>query len=258
MDISQPLLALPLESQLMIGAALYIAYCIFGIAGFGAALVAGPTMAHFMPMTTIVPLLALLDFTASATNLVKDKKDIATHEAKALLVFMAIGSLVGAYLLFNIRPDIMILLFGLFAIFYSLYASAKALRKQSLSPFSTAWRAAFGTIGGTFSAMFGSGGFIYSIYIMSRIKTKEAVRATQSTLIGFSTLIRIIIFAVAGIYSHWSLWLAAGALLPIMWLGIVTGRSIAHRLNREQFMLLVYAIVLISGISLIIRYTNTL
>ncbi len=38
---------------------LAIAYIIFGIAGFGTALIAAPVLAQIMPVATIVPLLAL-------------------------------------------------------------------------------------------------------------------------------------------------------------------------------------------------------
>ena len=45
---------------------LVVAYVIFGIAGFGTALVAAPVLAHAMPIASVVPLLALLDFGAAA------------------------------------------------------------------------------------------------------------------------------------------------------------------------------------------------
>ena len=47
---------------------LVVAYIIFGIAGFGTALVAAPILAHAMPIASVVPLLALLDFGAAALN----------------------------------------------------------------------------------------------------------------------------------------------------------------------------------------------
>ena len=47
---------------------LVVAYIIFGIAGFGTALVAAPVLAHAMPIASVVPLLALLDFGAATLN----------------------------------------------------------------------------------------------------------------------------------------------------------------------------------------------
>jgi len=47
---------------------LAIAYAIFGIAGFGTALIAAPVLAQIMPVATIVPLLALLDCLTAIVN----------------------------------------------------------------------------------------------------------------------------------------------------------------------------------------------
>ncbi len=49
--------------------------------------------------------------------------------------------------------------------------------------------------------MFGSGGFIYAMYLSRRLDDKDAMRATQSALIALSTFTRVVIFALAGIYT---------------------------------------------------------
>ena len=46
----------------------------------------------------------------------------------------------------------------------------------------------FGSIGGVFSAMFGSGGFIYAMYLSRRLADKDAVRGTQSALLALGTI----------------------------------------------------------------------
>lgn len=90
-------------------------------------------------------------------------------------------------------------------------------------------------MGGVFSTMFGSGGFIYAMYLSRRLPDKDAVRATQSTPIGLSTFTRVIIFAVAGIYNDWSLLTLAACLVPAMVIGIYAGHRITLRPTREQF-----------------------
>ncbi|HMN82387.1 MAG TPA: sulfite exporter TauE/SafE family protein, partial [Burkholderiaceae bacterium] len=67
-------LPLPSLQLLVVCLGVGIAYVIFGLAGFGTALVAGPVLAHFVPVATIVPLLALLDFVAAAVNVASDRK----------------------------------------------------------------------------------------------------------------------------------------------------------------------------------------
>ncbi len=43
---------------------LLFAYLVFGMAGFGSALIATPVLAMYLPLSMIVPILALIDLTA--------------------------------------------------------------------------------------------------------------------------------------------------------------------------------------------------
>ena len=70
---------------LIIGLGIALAYIVFGIAGFGTALVAGPILILFMPLSKIVPLLVLLDFVAAFGNLLPSRRDVAKPELLRLL-----------------------------------------------------------------------------------------------------------------------------------------------------------------------------
>ena len=48
--------------------AIALAYIVFGVAGFGTALVAGPILILCLPLSKIIPLLVLLDFVAAFSN----------------------------------------------------------------------------------------------------------------------------------------------------------------------------------------------
>ncbi|MFD1260226.1 sulfite exporter TauE/SafE family protein [Entomomonas asaccharolytica] len=168
-----------------------IAYIIFGITGFGTALIASPILAFFIPVNKIVPLLALLDCFAAITNVTRDRLKADTSELKRIIPLMVLGSLVGAGILFYTRPDILLPILGFFVICYAIY-NLTGIKPQST--YSAKAVFPFGFIGGIFSALFGSGGFIYAIYLSGRIKDKNIIRVTQSTLIGLSTFTRVIIF----------------------------------------------------------------
>ena len=111
-----------------------------------------------------------------------------------------------------------------------------------------------GLVGGVFSALFGSGGFIYAMYLSNRIDTKEGVRATQSSIIGLSTLTRAVLFLIAGVYADLSLLLYVALLLPAMFAGVYIGRHITLRMTREQFLMVVNVLLIASGGVLILRY----
>ncbi|MBZ9785807.1 sulfite exporter TauE/SafE family protein [Pseudomonas sp. REP124] len=237
----------------VIGLGIALAYIVFGIAGFGTALVAGPILILFMPLSKIVPLLVLLDFVAAFGNLLPSRRDVARPELLRLLPCMAVGCTLGVTFLLNLKSDLLLLLMGLFISAYAIYSLwIKAAPKQ----LSAGWSVPMGTVGGMFGALFGSGGFLYAIYLNSRLPKDEA-RATQSALISCSTVVRLSLFAIAGVYSDVPLLVLAVCLLPAMALGLWVGRRLTRRLSREAFVRLVTWLVLVSGIALIGRYLST-
>lgn len=247
--------ALPLSPSALAIAllAVGIAYVIFGLAGFGTALVAAPVLAHLVPVATIVPLLALLDFVAAAVNVARDGRAADRVELRRIVPAMALGSLAGAALLLRGRPDVLLLALGVFAMGYGLYALS-GRKPGARWPASAAWP--FGGVGGVFSALFGSGGFIYAIYLAGRIDAPERIRVTQSALIGLSTLTRVVIFLLAGVYADGAVLVLAVLLAPAMLAGSAIGRRLTLGLPRERFLRIVSAVVLCSGCALVWRYAR--
>ena len=101
---------------------LIAAYIIFGIAGFGTALIAAPLLAHVMPVTAIVPLLAILDCLAAIAMGVRLGDKVAKDELVRLVPLMIVGSLIGTYLLLIIPPRPMMLALGVFVVAYAIYS----------------------------------------------------------------------------------------------------------------------------------------
>ena len=230
---------------------LLCAYIIFGIAGFGTALVASPVLVLYIPVAKIVPLLALMDLCAAVINVSRDGKKADWAELKRLIPFMVIGSLVGATILLVLKPDLLLLALGIFVVCYSTYALS-GLKPDHI--FLPTWAIPFGAVGGIFSALFGSGGFIYAIYLSSRLRDKNAMRITQTTLIGLSTLTRVVLFTLAGVYLDTSLLWLAVFLAPGMVIGITLGRRLTLNMSKEQFLKIINMVVLVSGLMLIVRY----
>ena len=236
---------------LIILLAIGAAYIVFGIAGFGTALVAGPVLIHFMPLAKIIPLLVLLDFVAAFGNWLPARKAVARDELARLLPCMAVGCSLGVLFLLQLKSDLLLLLMGLFVTTYAIYSLAVKVRPAQLSGL---WALPMGTVGGLFGALFGSGGFLYALYLNARLDSKEQARATQSALISCSTIVRLGLFLLAGVYADLSLLLLAACLLPVMALGLWAGRRLSLKLSREAFVRLVTWLVLASGLALIGRY----
>lgn len=248
---AQSHLPLPPLQLLVVCLGVAVAYLIFGLAGFGTALVAGPVLAHFVPVATIVPLLALLDFAAASVNVARDFRAADTVELKRIVPAMVIGSLAGAAILLLGKPETLLLALGIFAVCYGLYSLSGLKPDTKFTPNAAL---PFGLVGGVFSALFGSGGFIYAIYLAGRIDASDRIRVTQSTLIGLSTLTRAVLFLLAGVYANAEILMLALVLAVPMLIGTAIGRRITMALSRAQFLRIVSGIVLLSGAALIWRY----
>lgn len=247
--LSAVALDLPALGAVCLGVA--VAYVIFGMAGFGTALIAAPVLAHFVSVATVVPLLALLDFAAAGLSVARGAASADAAELRRIVPPMLLGSAAGAAILLLGRPDALLLALGLFAVGYALHSLGGARPPTALPP-----RAAlpFGLVGGIFSALFGSGGFLYAIYLAGRLETAERIRVTQSTLIGLSTLTRALLFLAAGVYGDCALLALAVLLVPAMLAGTAIGRRITLRMPRPHFLKLLGVLVLGSGLALIHRW----
>ena len=232
--------------------AIALAYVVFGVAGFGTALVAGPLLILCLPLSKIIPLLVLLDFVAAFGNWLPSRRDVARPELLRLLPCMAMGCVIGVVFLLNLKSDLLLLLMGIFISAYAVYSLAVKVRPTEVAP---VWAIPTGVTGGLFGALFGSGGFLYALYLNARLP-KDAARATQSALISCSTVVRLSLFVIAGVYADGTLLLLAACLLPAMALGLWTGRRLTRKLSREAFVRLVTWLVLASGIALIARYLS--
>ena len=79
-----------------------VAYFVFGLVGFGSTLVAAPMLAHVLPVTTVVPTLALTDLVAAWSNGWRLSSHVVRSELYRLVPALFIGSALGAWLLFTL------------------------------------------------------------------------------------------------------------------------------------------------------------
>lgn len=227
-----------------------LAYVVYGMVGFGSTLIAAPMLAHVLPVTTVVPAMALTDLIAAWSNGWRLSSHVAMSELRRLVPALFIGSALGAYVLFSLPLNLLMTLLGIFVVLYAL----NGLRPQRLKPpLSAHWAWWYGIAGGTLSALFGAGGWVYSIYLTRRIEEPQQIRATQNAILMFSSLIRVGLFAVAGRLFDLNLLLLVLTLLPAVALGLYAGHHITLRLDRRRFMQVLYSVLLLTGSSLLIR-----
>jgi uncharacterized protein len=245
----------PFETIAVAVPALVVAYVIFGVAGFGAALVSAPVLAHVLPVATIVPLLALLDCAASLINGVRLSDKMAKSELAVLVPLMAVGTAVGIALLLVMPARPMMLALGVFVTAYALYGLWAPPPTKTIG---RGWAGVAGPVGGVFSGMFGSGGPIYAMYLSRRLHDRDAFRATQTAQIAFATMTRGVMFAFAGVYTDWRMLGLVVAFAPAMLIGTWLGHHMTLRMSRETFLRLLYLLLIASGVSLLVRASELL
>lgn len=227
------------------------AYVVFGLVGFGSTLVSAPLLAHLLPVSTIVPTLALTDMIASWSNGWRLSEHVVRRELWRLVPALFVGSALGAWLLFTLPVKLLMPLLGAFVVLYAL----RGLRAQTVArtPLSPRWAWWYGGVGGVFSALFGAGGWVYSVYLMRRLDDVQQIRATQTTVLMFSSVIRVGLFLLAGrLLEPELLWLVL-CLLPAVALGLYIGHQASLRLDKRRFLQVLHGVLLLTGSSLILR-----
>jgi uncharacterized protein len=226
-----------------------LAYIIFGISGFGSTLIAVPLLAHLYPIKFVIPMIVLLDCIGAISMGVRLRADVNKAELLPLLPFLAAGLLIGAFLLLRVPSTFLLGGLGVVVVLYgALYASGKqpAFRVPR-------WTAGpVGIFAGTTSSMFGVGGPIYVMYLTARGSSPANIRATVPVIFIFTTIARIVIFAVAGLFTLEVLYTAA-ALLPVMLLGMWLGHHLHLNMTREQIVRIMGVLLVGSGASLLVR-----
>ncbi len=227
-----------------------VAYTVFGLSGFGSTVVAVPILAHFVPISYLVPLMAILDLTCAAFMGFTGREQVSRAELKRILPFMFVGFVLGATLLVGI-PDVYLrAALGLFAMSVGIHSIFNPTLHRKISAL---WSVPTGILGGAIATVFGAGGPIYVTYLSGRLTDKTEIRSTMSALISISAFTRAAVYAIAGLLLHATTLLGAAVLSPFVWLGLRLGHRIHVGLTQEQMRRSLGALLVLSGGSLLVR-----
>ena len=230
-------------------AVIVLGYLVFGLSGFGSTIVTVPILAHFLPISYLVPLLALIDCVTATVVGRTSREHLARDELKALLPITFVGFVVGVTVLVKV-PDVYLrTALGVFAVAVGIHGIVNPVVTRRVSRW---WSLPTGIFGGAMSTTFGTGGPIYATYLTARLSDKSQIRATMSTLIAISAIVRAVTYVVTGLVT---VALATGALLaaPFAWLGLKVGTRIHVGLSQQQMRRVIGALLVLTGSSLLIR-----
>ena len=223
---------------------------IFGITGFGAALITIPLATHFVPLPFALALFALGDLAMAFSVGLENPRNAVRSEWTRLVPMILVGTALGVTLLVNLPRQAGMLLLGLFVLSFALYSLVKRGTSRTVSK---AWAWVAGLAGGITSTVFGAGGPPYAIYLSQRGLTKEQFRATMGFATMTSISLRVVAFLITGLLLHLDVWTAALAVVPAAFIGIAAARRAFAWISREALMKAVSLMLLASGGALVVR-----
>jgi uncharacterized protein len=230
--------------------AVVLGYTVFGLSGFGSTAITVPILAHYLPVSYLVPLMALLDCACSSIVGGTNREHVAKEELKWLVPVMLGGFAIGATALVKVPDEYLRVALGAFAIAIGGYSIANPTVHRRISRL---WVIPVGLVGGAVATVFGAGGPIYATYLSARLGDKSRVRATTSALISISAFSRAVIYAVSGLLLHVAIGLGALVLAPFVWAGLALGTRIHVGLSQQQMRRVVGALLVFTGLSLVWR-----
>ncbi len=227
-----------------------VAYTVFGLSGFGSTVISVPVLAHFLPISYLVPLMALLDLASAALVGTAGRAHVSKPEMKRIIPAMFVGFVLGATLLVKVPDEYLRTALGLFAMSVGIYSIFNPSLHRTISAW---WSVPAGLIGGAIATVFGAGGPVYATYLSGRLKDKTEIRSTMSALISISAFSRAVIYAVTGLILHAAIFAGFAVLAPFVWVGLKVGDRIHVGLSQEQMRRVVGAVLVLTGGSLLVR-----
>jgi uncharacterized membrane protein YfcA len=227
-----------------------VAYTVFGLTGFGATAITVPILAHFLPVTYLVPTVALIDLVSSISVGTAAREHLARDELKRILPWMLLGFVLGVTVLVGVPERYLRVALGVFASVVGLYGMFNPRLVKTISRW---WAVPAGLVGGSIATVFGAGGPIYATYLSGRLADKSQVRSTVATLISISAFVRALLYALSGLLLHVAIFAGALALGPFAWAGVKIGHRVHVGLSQEQMRRAVGALLVLIGASLLMR-----
>lgn len=223
---------------------------LYGLSGFGSALVTVPLAAQFFPLPFVIASFALVDLTGALRLGLENPRNAVRGEVARMAPMIIVGLALGVTALVRLPREASMLALGVFITLYALYSLA---RRATRGIVSQRWAYVAGVSGGVTGTLFGAGGPPYAIYLAHRPLTKEQFRATLTMTSIFSIGLRVIAFLITGLLADFKVWIAAAIAIPATLAGIAVASRIFHRVSREAVMRVVALTLLAAGATLVVR-----
>ena len=224
---------------------------IFGITGFGAALLTIPLATHLVPLPFALALYVVMDLANAFRIGFENPRHALRAEWTRLVPTIVLGTAAGVTLLVNLPRQVATLALGVFIAAFALYSLAR--RPEARAVVGARWAYVAGFAGGVTSTLFGAGGPPYAMYLSQRGLTKEQYRATLGLATLSSISLRTLAFVLTGLLLDPQVWVCAAAVVPAGLAGLWAAGHLFRRISRDALLRAVALMLLASGAALVAR-----
>jgi uncharacterized membrane protein YfcA len=229
-------------------ATVFVAALLQSLSGFGFAIVVMPLLTLVLGVQMAAPIVAMAGLTVYAINLVRYRQAIDLGELLRLASASILGALAGLWVLVNVSESVVERLLGLVLMGYALYSW---MQPAALRPLSRQWVYPAGFLAGCLGGAYNTPGPPVVVYGSLRQWPKDEFRAMLQSLFLVNAVVVVASHLVARHVTGqvFRLYLYA---LPALMLGILAGARVDHRLDQKRFHMLMAAMILVLGFSLVL------
>jgi len=216
-----------------------------GMTGFGAGLLAGPTLTLFLEPKLVV---LIIMFTGIANLLFvvhNARKHIYAARALPLIIPAILGVPLGAYILHTIASSITSLTIACISIVFSLILLMgyhMPIKREAAASLG------FGFTSGVMCAGFGMGGPPIILFLSNQRWPKEIFRGTTAIHFLLTGTLSVILYVIGGIATYTRI-ITSLSLLPAAIIGFFIGNLIFQRVSAIIFLKIALSLIFFAGLT---------
>lgn len=222
------------------------------ITGFAGNLLTMPAAILLIGIEQSSAVLNILTIFICTLICVRNYKYINYKELRKIVVYMLVGMVVGIYLNSILPLSITLRVYALFIIFIAVKNLLKRDDSQEGHKQNSILSIVILLISGIIQGVFVSGGALLVVYAVKALKDKDEFRSTMASvwiILGF-----FLIFSHyrSGFYTVETIQSIIVGFIPVS-LAFFIGNCIHEKINKNTFLILVYLLLIVSGVILLVR-----
>ena len=227
-----------------------VAYFIKGLCGFANTLVFTTILSFGTPNVNISPIDLLIGYPTNLILTWENRKKLDSKVYLPLIALVIIGSIPGVFMLKNVNTSIIKLIFGVVVIVLGLEMLLREYSKNR-GKSSRILLAIIGVASGVLCGLFGVGALL-AAYVSRVTDDSQSFKANISAVFIVDNTFRIILYSTLHILTLDTLKRGL-ILIPFVLIGLIAGMKCSSIMNKNLAKKITAVLLVISGISLVIK-----